>query len=188
MDIVEKQTEETVTTSGTVSPEHIVRTTHVVDPAVGTEAAHTEETVTTSSTVAPQQVVRTTKVVAPPVIPVEHPAKVFKKKKTIFRTYQIIWYILVFIEVLLAFRVALKAMGANPLSGFATLVYALSNPFALPFSGLFGSSVTQQGSVFEWSTIIAAAVYALIAVGIVHIIHLTKPVSTAEVEHAVDEV
>ncbi len=187
MDIKETHTEETVTTTGGVPPQHVVVTEK--PDSIADAAAQTEEIVTTSSTVAPQQVVRTTKTVVPPVVGTsEHPAKVFKKKKTLFRTYQIIWYILVFIEVLLAFRVALKAMGANPLSGFATLVYALSDPFALPFSGLFGTTVTQQGSVFEWSTIIAAAVYALIAVGIVQIIHLAKPVSKEEVEQTVDEV
>lgn len=186
MDIIEKQTTQTVTTP--VTPETVVKTTETV---INPETAKPDQVVTTTTATpigaedflspAPQ-VINTTKTV----VPGEHPVKVFKKKKTLFRTYQIIWYILVFIEVLLAFRVALKALGANPTSGFATLVYGISSPFSAPFNGLFGTTVTQQGSVFEWSTIIAAAVYALIAVGIVHIIHLAKPVTKAEVEEAVD--
>lgn len=147
-----------------------------------------EKIVTTSSTVAPAQVVETVKTVVPPPVPIEHPAKVFQKKKTIFRAYQIIWYILAVIEILLAFRMVLKALGANPIAGFATFVYALSEPFAGPFNGLFNTSVTSQGSVFEWSTIIAAAVYALIAFGIVQAIHLRKPVTKTEVEQTVDQV
>lgn len=147
----------------------------------------TEETVTTSSVTAPEHVVRTTKRVVPPASPVEPAHKAFQKKKTIFRSYQIIWYIVGIIEVLLAFRMVLKALGANPLSGFATLIYALSDPLALPFAGIFGTTVTQQGSVFEWSTIIAAAVYALLAFGIVQLIHMSKPVTRAEVEQTVDE-
>ncbi len=150
--------------------------------------AQTEEIVTTSETLPPQEVVRTTKTVVPPAVTTEPPHKVFQKKKTIFRAYQIIWYILAVIEVLLAFRMVLRALGANPFSGFATLVYALSGPFAGPFNGLFNVSVTQQGSVFEWSTIIAAAVYALVAFGIVQLIHMAKPVTKTEVESTVDQV
>ncbi len=182
----EKTTEETVTTTGTLAPEQVVKTTNVVTGPVDNTVHATEEVVTTSqATLSPQEVVRTTKTTVPPVVPVEHPAKVFKKKKTIFRSYQIIWYVLVLIEVLLGFRTALKALGANPQSGFATLVYAVSNPFALPFSGIFGTTAA-EGSVFEWSNIVAAAVYALIAIGIVHLIHLSKPVTKQEVEQAVD--
>lgn len=150
----------------------------------------TKETVTTSSTLPPQDVVRTTETIVPelsPVVKTEHPQKVFHKKKTIFRAYQWIWYILAVIEILLAFRMVLKALGANPLSGFATLVYALSGPFAGPFVGLFGTTVTQT-AIFEWSTIFAAAVYALIAFGIVQLIHMAKPVSKEEVEQSVDDV
>lgn len=132
------------------------------------------------------EVVKTTKTVVPPGTP-EPPHKVFQKKKTIFRAYQIIWYILAVIEILLAFRMVLKALGANPFSGFATFIYALSGPFAGPFNGLFNVSVTQTGAVFEWSTIIAAAVYALVAFGIVQLIQMAKPVTKQEVEQTVDE-
>lgn len=146
----------------------------------------TEETITTSSTIAPQEVVHTTKTVAQPVgVTPEHPQKVFQKKKDIFRAYQIIWYVLAVIEILLAFRMVLKALGANPSSGFATLVYAISDPFAVPFNGILGITVTQR-STFEWSIIIAAIVYALLAFGIVQLIHMIKPVSKQEVEQTVD--
>lgn len=146
----------------------------------------TEEIVTTSSTTAPEHVVRTTKKVIPPGVAPEPAHKVFQKKKKIFRSYQIIWYVLGIIEILLGFRMVLKALGANPLSGFATLIYALSDPLALPFAGIFGTTITQR-SVFEWSTIVAAAVYALIAFGIVQLIHMSKPVTREEVEQTVDE-
>src|SRR5256885_11732132 len=109
----------------------------------------------------PTRVVKTTKVV-PPSMKTEPPQQVFEKKKVIFRTYQVIWYILAVIEILLAFRVALKALGANPLSGFVSLVYTLSDPLALPFSGILHSTVYTT-SIFEWSTLIAALVYAIIA-------------------------
>ena len=115
----------------------------------------------------------------------EHPQRVFEKKKAIFRTYQVVWYILAVVEVLLAFRVALKALGANPLSGFTSLVYAASNPFALPFSGILQVSV-YGASVIEWSTLIAALVYAIIAYGLVYLMQIVKPVMPDEVEQKVD--
>lgn len=141
--------------------------------------------VTTVSTEAPQQVVKTTTKVTPPPVKTEAPQQVYDKKKTIFRTYQIIWYILAVIEILLGFRMVLKALGANQASGFTTLVYALSNPLALPFNGILPVSASDS-SLFEWSTIIAALVYLLIAYGLVHLMQMIKPVTPNEVEQKVD--
>src|SRR5690349_6937588 len=111
----------------------------------------TQEVTTVSQ---PTQVVKTSKVVNPS-IQTEHPQRVFEKKKAIFRTYQIIWYILAIIEILLGFRVALKAFAANPFSAFTNLVYTLSDPLAYPFSGILKTSVFGN-SIFEWSSVIAA--------------------------------
>lgn len=150
------------------------------------EQVETEtQEVTTVSEETPTRVVKTTKQVTPS-IQTEHPQKVFEKKKAIFRTHQIIWYILGVIELFLAFRMTLKALGADPSSGFTSLVYALSNPLALPFSGILGVTGTSQGNFFEWSTIIAAVVYAIIAYGVVELIQFIKPVSKEEVEQRVD--
>ncbi len=141
--------------------------------------------VTTVSEASPTRVVKTTKQVTPS-IQAEHPQKVFQKKKAIFRTYQVIWYILGIVELLLAFRMTLKALGANPSIAFTSLIYAISDPLALPFSGILGVTATSQGNFFEWSTIIAAVVYAIIAIGIVELMQLIKPVSKEEVEQKID--
>lgn len=140
--------------------------------------------VTTVERTHPEQVVKTTKKVTPAVV-TEHPQRVYEKKKVIFRSYQIIWYILGFIEILLGFRVALKAMGANPFSGFVSLIYAVSDPLALPFAGILRSSVG-SGAVLEWSTIIAAVVYLIVAFGLVNLLQFIKPVTPEEVEQTVD--
>ncbi len=115
----------------------------------------------------------------------EHPQKVYAQKKAIFRAYQIIWYVLGVIEVLLIFRFVLKALGANPFSGFTNLIYTLSNPLALPFSGILTTPVV-SGSVFEWSTLIAAVVYAILAYGLVQLFQLIKPTNPTEVQQKVD--
>jgi YggT family protein len=139
---------------------------------------------TTVQKQAPTTVVKTTKQESPPVR-VEHPQVVYQKKKAIFRTYQIIWYVLGLIEVLLIFRFALAMLGANPQSGFASLIYTLSAPLAVPFRGILPTSVS-AGSVFEWSTIIAAIVYAIIAAGLVQLIQFFKPTNPQEVSEVVD--
>lgn len=140
--------------------------------------------VTTIEKSQPQQVVKTTKKATPPVTG-ERPQRVYEKKKVIFRSYQIIWYILGFVEVLLGFRIALKALGANPFSGFVSLVYAISDPLALPFAGIFRSSVS-SGAVLEWSTIIAAIVYLIVAFGLTNLLQFIKPTTPQEVEQTVD--
>lgn len=145
----------------------------------------TTEEVTTVSQSAPVEVTQTTKTVTPPPVNTQSPQEVYKKKKTIFRTYQVIWYILGVIEIILAFRVVLKMLGADINSSFVSLVYMITNPLALPFSGVFGISYN-QGAVLEWSTFVAMIVYALIAYALVQLMQLIKPTTPQEVEQKVD--
>ncbi len=144
---------------------------------------NTEEQVTTVSSTAPAQVTQTTKTVTPPPVQTEHPQKVFEKKKVIFRTYQVIWYILGVIEIVLAFRIFLRMSGAYP-SGFVNLIYFLSAPLAVPFRGIL--KITDEGTVIEWSTFVAMLVYLLIAYGLVNLLQFIKPVTPQEVEKEVD--
>jgi hypothetical protein len=139
---------------------------------------------TTVSAPTSQQVVRKTKVVIPQA-GTGSPQKEYQTKKAIFRTYQVIWYILGVIEVILAFRILLKLLGANTQSGFTSLIYSVSNPFALPFAGILGITGVSN-MVLEWSTLIAMAVYAIVAYGIVAFFQLVKPTNTEEVEQNVD--
>src|SRR3990170_1455767 len=111
----------------------------------------------------------------------EQAPKAYAKKKFIFRAYQLIWFVLGVIEVLLAFRVVLLALGANPQAGFASFIYAVSDPFAIPFRDLFGITV-QNVYVFEWTTFVAMAVYAVVAYGLVELFQLVKPTTPEEVE------
>ncbi|MCX6816621.1 MAG: YggT family protein [Candidatus Beckwithbacteria bacterium] len=113
------------------------------------------------------------------------PQKAYQTKKAIFRTYQVIWYILGVIEVVLAFRVLFKLLGASTQSGFTSFIYAISSPLALPFAGILGKTGV-SGMILEWSTLIAMAVYAVIAYGIVALFQLVKPTNQEEVEETVD--
>lgn len=148
------------------------------------EITETTEELTTN-TQSPRRVIRKTTRVNPVVLDDTPPQHAYAVKKTIFRTYQIAWYILGVIEILLAFRLLLKLIGANPTSGFSTFIYALSAPFAVPFLGVVSPSVTGN-SILEWSTFIAMGVYAVFVWLITELVHLVKPVKQEEVEQNVD--
>lgn len=99
--------------------------------------------------------------------------------KPLYRGVQIVWYILYIVEALLAFRFVLKVMGANPEAGFTSLIYSLTWPFTAPFLAVFPRIVV-QGSVWEWTTILAMFVYWLLAIGIIRLLVMSRTVSTPE--------
>jgi hypothetical protein len=144
------------------------------------------EKVTTVSHGTPSHVTETTKTVSGPPIKTEHPQKVYEKKKTIFRTYQVIWYILGLIEVLLTFRVVLKILGANISSGFVNLIYIITDPLALPFKGIFRVTYIDTGAYLEWSTLVGMVVYLLVAFGLIQLMQLIKPTNPQEVDEKVE--
>lgn len=120
-----------------------------------------------------------------PAVDTGSPQKAYGTKKAIFRLYQVIWYILGVVEVFLAARIILKLIAANPNSVFTNFVYSISAPLALPFRGVLGTT-TSMDSTIEWSTIIAMAVYAVVAVGLVKLFQLIKPTTEHEVNQAVN--
>lgn len=99
--------------------------------------------------------------------------------KPLYRGTQIVWYIVGLLEVILAFRFILKLFGANPSAGFSNFIYNASYPFATPFLNVFRTTKV-EGSIFEWTTILAMLVYLLIAWAIVKIFTMSKTVSTPE--------
>jgi hypothetical protein len=99
--------------------------------------------------------------------------------KPLYRGTQIVWYILGLIEVLLAFRLVLKLLGANPAAGFTSLVYGSTYIFTAPFLSVFGITKV-AGSVFEWTTILAMFVYFVVGMGIIKLFLMGKTVSTPE--------
>lgn len=107
----------------------------------------------------------------------------YQTKKAIFRTYQIVWYILGVLEALLVFRFLFKMLGANRV-GAVNFLYSITDPFALPFYGIFGQTQTGD-SVFEWTTLVAMITYALVAYAIVRLFQIIKPTNPTEVEQNV---
>lgn len=88
-----------------------------------------------------------------------------------------VYYILGVLEAILAFRLVLKLLGANPKSGFVALIYNITQAFLAPFSGIFRSLSSpgiETSSVFEPGTLVAMIVYALLAYAIVKIIEIRR--------------
>lgn len=105
--------------------------------------------------------------------------------KPIFRGTQYVWYILGLIEVLLAFRFILKITAANPAAGFSRFIYGVTGFLAQPFLSVF--RITRvEGSVFEWTTLLAMLVYWIVAMGIVRLFVMNKTVSTPEAAAKLD--
>jgi hypothetical protein len=75
--------------------------------------------------------------------------------------------------VLLAFRFVLAALGANPNNGFADFIYSASHPLVAPFFNLFGYNLDLGVARFEIYTLVAMAVYWVIAWGIARLVTLT---------------
>jgi len=94
-----------------------------------------------------------------------------------FTASRVVYYILGVLEVLLAFRLVFRLLGANPDSGFVSLIYSISRVFLLPFTTIFRSAATEgieTQAVLEPGTMIAMVVYALIAWGIVKLLIVMK--------------
>ena len=109
----------------------------------------------------------------------------YAEKKVIFRTYQIIWYLLGIFETLLILRFIFRLSGASTVSPFVSLVYGISSALIAPFRGIYRT--TQVESVaFEWITIVAMLMYLLFAYALVYLFQLVKPVDETEVEDTVD--
>ncbi len=79
-----------------------------------------------------------------------------------FKASQLIWLAFGVLEVLIALRIGLMLVGANPGSPVVALIYGFTALFLIPFVGLIGSPAV-GGMVLEVSSMFAMLIYALIA-------------------------
>ena len=79
-----------------------------------------------------------------------------------FKVSQLIWLLLGILVSLIALRIGLKLVGANPESPIVALIYGFTFLFLFPFEGMIAAP--SSGSiVLELSSLFAMLVYALIA-------------------------
>jgi hypothetical protein len=90
----------------------------------------------------------------------ERERRIFTLKAT-----QLVWLVFGILEVLIALRIGLKLIGANPGSPFVVFLYGFTGFFLLLFTGLT-TTPAAGGMVLEISSVIAMFVYALLAWGL----------------------
>lgn len=79
-----------------------------------------------------------------------------------FKITQLIWLFLGILEALIALRIGLKLIGANPESPIVSLIYGFTHLFLFPFEGMTATPAA-GGMVLELSSFFAMLIYALIA-------------------------
>ena len=99
---------------------------------------------------------------------------------------RVVSYVFGVVEVLIAIRFVLLLLGANPAAGFVAFIYSVSGIFMAPFVAVFQTQ-TAAGATFEWSALVALAVYALIAWGIVTLITAVTPRRSSETVERVEQ-
>ena len=82
------------------------------------------------------------------------------------RAQHSIWFVCTAIQVTILFRFTLLMGGAGPQVGFAKFVYSVSYPLVAPFLALFGREPSYGASIFEFSDLVAAGTYFVIAFGL----------------------
>ena len=95
--------------------------------------------------------------------------KVAERREILFKVVQFIWLLGGALEALIGLRILLKFFAANPNTGFAQIVYGLSNLFLWPFANLTVNPAL-NGLVLELTSMIAMIVYGLLVWILVQVI------------------
>jgi uncharacterized membrane protein len=95
------------------------------------------------------------------------------------RWAQFIWLVFGTVIGLIAIRVVLRLIVANPANTFAEFIYNVTGIFLGPFFGLTGTPTTTDGIALEVSSLIAIVVYALLAWLVVKLMYILFGKSSA---------
>ena len=88
-----------------------------------------------------------------------------------FKATQLIWLLFGILEALIALRIGLMLIGANPNSPIVALIYGFTYLFLFPFEGLVGSPAAGN-MVLELSSLFAMLIYGLIAWAVERVVWL----------------
>jgi len=93
------------------------------------------------------------------------------------------------IAILIAIRIVLKLLAANTASSFTQFIYNVTGPFVAPFQGIFGTPSSENGAVFELSSILAIAIYLLVGWLLIRLLLLVidRPTTGLSVTRNVDQ-
>ena len=122
-----------------------------------------------------------------PVQPVRPVSSVYSSRTSLYReggynyrVIQVIWWVVGFIDTLIAIRFLLKLFGANP-APFVRFIYDVTWPLVAPFHGIFNTNQVGR-TVLEPESLVAIAIYTLIGWGIVSLTRIiSRPRTTTTV-------
>ncbi len=85
--------------------------------------------------------------------------------------YDMIYYVLWIIELILFLRFALKLLAANSVNEIVAFIYSISLVLVGPFNGMFGTSAV-GGMELEPSVLIAMVFYAIAGYALVSLVKI----------------
>lgn len=85
-----------------------------------------------------------------------------ERRARMYKLEQALYLLFGDIAALIAIRIVLRLLAANPAAPFVSAIYRVPAPLLAPFVGAFGT-VQTGGSVLEPQAIVALVVYALLA-------------------------
>lgn len=88
-----------------------------------------------------------------------------------FKATQLVWLLFGILEALIALRIGLKLIGANPESPIVAVIFGFTALFLFPFEGLVASP-TVGSMVLELSSMFAMLIYGLIAWAVERVVWL----------------
>jgi hypothetical protein len=88
-----------------------------------------------------------------------------------FKATQLMWLMLGILEALIALRIGLKLIGANPESLIVAFIYGLTNLFLFPFTGLVESPMFGNMEL-ELSSMFAMLIYGLVGWAAISLVSL----------------
>jgi uncharacterized protein YggT (Ycf19 family) len=124
---------------------------------------HTEREVVRQESVGP----------AAPVTPVTSSRTVTSYRSYDDRIILAVWWVVGFLNTIIAIRFLLKLFGASTQSSFVRFMYDITAPLVAPFHGIF-NTVSEGRAVLEPESLVAMVIYTLIGWGIISLIRLIK--------------
>jgi len=98
------------------------------------------------------------------------PQNTMDKSDNIEKIIQLVWFVVGFVNVILALRVVFLLFNAQQ-SGFTGALYTITAPFVMPFNGIFPAPV-QGNTYFDTAALVAIIIYSLAAWGAVTLIKI----------------
>lgn len=98
----------------------------------------------------------------------------FPNSPPLFRTTELVWYVLSVTQTLLVLRFIFKLFSVNSPYIITSVIHNITNYILYPFTLVLGQS-TDSSNIFEGTTLLAIITYWVMAITIIKLLSLGKP-------------